>query len=210
METIFWDVDTQIDFIEPDGNLAVEGAVEIKDNLRQLINFARERSIPLLGSVDYHEEEDAEITDDPDFENTFPPHCLAEAEGQDKIEETRPVDPLWVDTAPRKKEELKEQINEHDGEIYFRKQKFDVFSNPNLERTLDIINPEHIVVFGVTLDVCVRFAAEGFFERGHRVSVVKDATRAIDPAKGESLLKNWLQRGLQVVTTEEIVERLGP
>ncbi|MGM0381102.1 MAG: cysteine hydrolase family protein [bacterium] len=205
MTTIFWDVDTQVDFIEPEGNLAVEGAVEIKDNLGKLLRSARQKNIPILGSVDYHEPEDEEITEEPDFEETFPAHCLAGEKGQEKIKETAPEDPLWIHSAPLEKNVLEQKIRNHEGEIYFRKQKFDVFSNPNVQPALEIINPARIVIFGVTLDVCVRFASEGFYEQGYNVTVVEDATKALNPAKGKELLENWKNRGIDTATTEEII-----
>ncbi|MFP4687156.1 MAG: cysteine hydrolase family protein, partial [bacterium] len=98
-----------------------------------------------------------------------------------------------------------EMIEAHDGEIYFRKQKFDCFSNPNLVVALEeIINPAHIVVFGVALDVCVKSAVEGFLDHDYRVSVVKDACRAIDPETGRRLLKNWEQRGTKIISTNQL------
>lgn len=209
MNTIFWDVDTQVDFIEPDGNLAVDGAPQIKDNLQKLLKFARSNDFPVFGSVDYHDPDDEELTDEPDFKNTFPPHCVAGEKGQQKIEETKPKNPLWIDSKPLKKQKLKEKLLEHDSEIYFRKQKFDVFTNPNVEPGMKIVQPEHIIIFGVTLDVCVRFAVEGFFDRGYKVSVIKDATKPIDPEKGESLLDSWINRGINIVSTRGIIENLA-
>ena len=74
--TIFWDVDTQYDFIMPDGKLYIQGAEEILPNLSLLTSFARRNNIQVLGSIDYHTLYDPEISSDPDFQTTFPPHCL--------------------------------------------------------------------------------------------------------------------------------------
>jgi nicotinamidase/pyrazinamidase len=50
-ETIFWDVDTQVDFMLPDGKLYVPGAEQIISRLEALTLYARDHLIPILGSV---------------------------------------------------------------------------------------------------------------------------------------------------------------
>lgn len=205
MEIVMWDVDTQVDFVDPDGRLAVDGAEAIRDNLARITDHARERSLPVWGSVDYHAPDDPELAGDPDFESTFPPHCLRDTDGWRKIPETAPRNPLWIDSEPLDREELTETIRNHDGEIYFRKQAFDAFTNPNLEPALSERNPFGLVVYGVTLDVCVRHAVQGLLERGYQVTVVEDATRAIDPSRRDGLLFDWKNFGVQVLGTEELL-----
>ena len=77
----FWDVDTQRDFIDEDGRLAVPGAAEIVPNLRKLTDFATGHGIPIVASADAHS------PDDPEFEQ-FPPHCVAGTAGEEKIAAT--------------------------------------------------------------------------------------------------------------------------
>src|SRR5213594_1660156 len=207
--TIFWDVDTQHDFIMPDGRLYIQGAETILPKLRALTGFAKEKSVPRLGSVDYHTLKDSEISDSPDFCETFPPHCLVGTPGQAKVEATRPQDPLWIDSLPEKKEALKKRVRQHldrGGEVIFRKQRFDVFSNPNVNTVLDAVRPDRIVVYGVALDVCDRYAIEGLLDRRrYRVALVHDATRAIRPEEGERLLQDWTSRGVSLLTTDQII-----
>ena len=59
MKVVFWDVDTQIDFMEPAGKLYVPGAEEIRLNLAYLTNMGS--GVRLSGSVDAH------VSDDPEF-----------------------------------------------------------------------------------------------------------------------------------------------
>jgi nicotinamidase/pyrazinamidase len=203
MDTIMWDVDTQKDFMEEDGALYVDGAETIRDNLERITETAREEDLPILGSVDYHDPDDEELSDDPDFEDTFPPHCLADTGGQKKIEETRPEDPIWIDSDPVDRPELEERVESHDGEIYVRKQQFDVFSNPNTETLLDIVDPFQIAVYGVTLDVCVRKAVLGLLDLDYQVTVIEDATRALEESGRSELLFKWKNLGVQVVETDD-------
>jgi len=207
--TIFWDVDTQYDFIIPDGKLYIQGAEAILPNLEALTGFAREKSVPLLGSVDYHGLQDPEISDGPDLRDTFPPHCLVDTPGQAKVPATCPKDALWIDSRPEDKEALKQRVRQHlckGGEVFFRKQRFDVFSNPNVDTVLEAVRPDRIVVYGVALDVCDRYAIEGLLSRRrYRVALVHDATRAIRPEEGEKLVQDWASRGVSILTTDQVI-----
>lgn len=202
---IFWDVDTQYDFVMPDGKLYVPGAETIADNLRRLTNYARENGIQICGSVDYHVMSDPEISDDPDLHVTFPPHCLQGAPGQKKVDATKPLNPLWIDNIEYERAKLNEIVAKHRGEILFRKQKFDVFSNPNVPAVLDIINPTDIVVYGVALDVCDAHAIEGFLRLGrYNIFLVKDAAKPIYEEKGRELIEDWSNRGVVMIDTADV------
>ena len=207
-KVVFWDVDTQYDFMMESGNLYVPEAESIIPNLEKLTQYARAQGIPILGSVDEHTEEDVEISDEPDFQNTFPPHCMKDTPGQQKINATKPLKPLWIDTRKYGKKELKDVIEValRGSEMFFTKQKFNVFSNTNVDAALKIIQPEHIVVYGVALDVCNAYAIEGFLKRKqYKIALVADATKPIDPERARQLMERWQAEGVQIVTTEAIL-----
>ena len=203
---IFWDVDTQYDFLTNDGKLYITGAESIISNLSYLTHIARQNNIPVLGSIDYHHPDDEEITNLPDFINTFPPHCLAKTRGAAKIEETAPVNPIWVDSDLLKSSELREVISDLSREIIFRKQRFDVFSNPNTIEILNMLKPENIFVYGVSLDVCVAHAINGMLKANLHANIhlVKDAVKAIYPKKADEFLAEWKKEGVISVTTEQV------
>ena len=205
--TLFWDVDTQVDFIMPDGNLYITDAEKILPNLKRLTDHARTQNIPLFGSVDNHHPDDPEISDQPDFQDTFPPHCLAGTPGQEKVPETGPLNPLWIDPDPANIDTLTKSVLSHIGEIIFRKQWFDVFTNPNVEPLMNAVNPDQIVLYGVALDVCNAHANNGFLERGTApIQLVLDATQAILPDRGQEYVEKWQEQGVKIVSTDEVVE----
>ena len=78
---VFFDVDTQADFMNPTGSLYVKGAETIVPNLKKLMDFARANNIPVLSSADAH------APDDPSF-SEWPPHCVVGTPGQFRIPET--------------------------------------------------------------------------------------------------------------------------
>src|SRR5260370_2986065 len=71
MRTVFFDIDTQIDFMYPAGALYVPGAEGIVPAIQQLNQYARAHGIPVISTMDAHTE------DDPEFK-LWPHHCVAE------------------------------------------------------------------------------------------------------------------------------------
>jgi nicotinamidase/pyrazinamidase len=209
--TIFWDVDTQVDFMVPGGKLYVPDAAAITGNLERLTRYARERSIPRVASVDDHTPRDPEISDRPDFRETFPPHCLRGTEGQKKIPATAMASPVVVPNRREDADAVRARVRGHGGEILIEKSRFDVFSNPNTDAVLDALAPDTIVVYGVAQDVCDAHAIRGFLERGGAsVVFVEDAARPIDAERGRELLEQWKRQGVRVVRTDDVLAgRLG-
>ena len=205
---LFWDVDSQVDFMTPDGKLYVPEAVTLLPNLRRLTGAARDGGIPVVASADDHRTEDAEISETPDFETTYPPHCMSGSPGADRVAETKQEKPVVLGHGPLAKEALEAAL-EGAREILILKRTTDVFSNPNTEGVLRFLDPRRIVIYGVALDVCNRKVVEGLWKRGHRnLDVVVDATKAIDPATGARLLGEWKDKGARLVTTDQVLAEL--
>jgi len=53
-KTVFVDIDTQFDFMNPRGNLYVPDAEDIIDNIKKLFDYAKEHKIKILSSTDAH------------------------------------------------------------------------------------------------------------------------------------------------------------
>src|SRR6266404_2966762 len=70
---IFWDVDTQVDFMLPGGKLYVPGAEKLIPKLKWLTDAAREGRVFIIGDACTH------APDDPEFER-FPRFTSADAE----------------------------------------------------------------------------------------------------------------------------------
>jgi nicotinamidase/pyrazinamidase len=208
-EILFWDVDTQIDFMHPTGALHVPGAEEILPLLARLTEAARRHGVPVLATADDHEPGDAEISDHPDFSTTYPPHCMHGTPGQRKVAETRRPEALVIGHEPLPAAEVRRRVAAAPDAVLLLKKRFDAFSNPNTEEVVEAIAPRRIAIYGVALDVCNRAAVEGLWRRGHRnLTVLTDATRALDPQAGERLLADWRRRGVELATVDEVLARL--
>jgi nicotinamidase/pyrazinamidase len=204
---IFWDVDTQYDFMKADGKLYVPDAEHIIPNLRKLTDFAHGHGVRIVASADDHVREHPEISDTPDWKSTFPPHCFRGTPGQKKIPETALRDPLVIEPETQDSKALGARIQAHGGDILFHKHRFDVFSNSNVLPVLDVLDPQDVVLYGVALDVCDKYAIEGLLEhRPHiRLFAVTDAMKPIDRDVGEHLLREWGDEGVRLVKTSEVV-----
>jgi nicotinamidase/pyrazinamidase len=204
---VFWDVDTQHDFMKADGRLYVPDAESIIPNLARLSDYAHGRGIRVIASADDHVPGHRELSDTPDWTETFPPHCMRGTPGQRKIPETVLRDPLLIEPDPVDTAALRARVRGHKGDILFHKHWFDVFTNPNVGAVLDELAPDHIVLYGVATDVCDRYAIEGLLERrpGLRLTAVTDAMKAIRPDAGERLLADWRRRGVRLATTDDVV-----
>ncbi len=202
---ILWDVDTQVDFMLPHGKLYVPGAEEAAPAMKRLVDAARAAGIAHVASADDHELTDPEITDEPDFTNTFPPHCLRGTRGAEKIPETEQADPLPLALLPYPPG-LIPQLIEGRREILLLKKNFDVFTNPNTQAVVEALDPEEIVLFGVATDVCDAAAILGFLQRGRRVVFVEDAARGLDEQRVAACTAVWRAGGVEFTTSDEVVK----
>lgn len=206
MTRVFWDVDTQVDFMRPDGKLYVGGAEIIADNLAALTDFAHRVGIRIMASSDNHDPTDDELSESPDFTDTFPPHCLRGTEGQGRIPQTTLRDVLVVDPEDAVTDVVR-RVAGHDGDILFHKRYFDVFTNPSVGPVVEALAIDEVVLYGVALDVCNRYAVEGLLSRypDVAITVVTDAVRAINEDGRDALLADWQRRGVALASTDEVV-----
>ena len=193
MNTVFVDVDTQIDFLFPAGALYVPGAEKIIPVVAALNRHAARTGSTVLSSMDAHAE------DDPEFA-TWPPHCVAGTVGQRKPEclllEGRIVVPsvhgavFLLDSCQQ---------------IIIEKQSTDVFSNANLPFVLGHLQAQRYVVYGVVTEICVRCAAFGLLRQGKLVELVSDAVRSLDETKAREMFHEFSAAGGLLTTSAAVM-----
>jgi nicotinamidase/pyrazinamidase len=202
MRRVLWDVDTQVDFVHSGGRLAVSGAERAVPAMRRLVDAARMAAVPHVASADDHELSDAEISAQPDFRTTYPPHCLRGTRGAEKIPETRQGDPVPLALAEVAADWLRGR------EFLLLKKHFDVFTNPHADRVLELLDPEQVILFGVASDVCVDAAIRGLIARGRSVTFVEEAACGLDEARTAACAGAWRRDGVRFVTVDEVLAEL--
>jgi nicotinamidase/pyrazinamidase len=196
--TILWDVDTQVDFMLPAGKLYVPGAEETAPGMARLVAAARERGLVHVASADDHELTDPEISDEPDFSNTYPPHCLRGTRGAAKIPETEQEDPLPLSLIPFPPGLVPDLVADR-REILLLKKNFNVFTNPNTDPLLDALDPDEVT------DVCDDAAILGLLQRDRKVRFVEDAARGLDEGRVAACTAVWRDRGVAFTTVDEVI-----
>jgi len=188
-----FDVDTQIDFMDPAGKLYVPHAEEIIPHLTRLMAYARERNIPVLSSADAH------APDDPEFK-IWPPHCVTGTRGQQRIKETLlpGVVTVPMHSAPFTKPE------KWPSQIIIEKDVYETSANPNFDAILEALGPRRYVVFGVATEYCVRADVLALRQRNEPVELVVDAIKAITEEGGRKALEEMVAAGAELVKTADV------
>ncbi|HLC48749.1 MAG TPA: isochorismatase family protein [Candidatus Norongarragalinales archaeon] len=209
---IFFDSDTQNDFILAAGKMSVHGAENIRKNLQSLTAFGRKRRLKIISSVDRHfgtaKYRGMEMTELEVWGGPFPMHCMDGTPGQKKIKETASRRPCVIENRPYSAAALKKACKS--SEIIIEKQKFSPFSNPNLPRILRMLKVKKAVLYGVTTDYSMRSAALEMRRLGIDVYLVTDASRSynVKPNDGEISVRQMHAAGVHMVSTEKVLREL--
>jgi len=172
MKPVFFDIDTQIDFMFPAGALYVPGAERLVPIIAQL-NHSAEIVVSTMC---------AHTGNDPEFRQ-WPPHCIVGTTGQLKPQSTTRAS----------------------GQIILEKQKFDLFSNPNLPKLLGELAADEYVVYGVVTEYCVKLAALGLLKTGKPVTLVTDAIQSLRAEDGESTIQAFTAAGGKLATSSKLL-----
>lgn len=203
LKKLFWNVDTQEDFIDQAGKLYVKGAENIRPTLKQITEFAKAEGIRVINTCDYHHINSEEISPVPDYATSFPQHCMAGSSGAEFIIETQPESPLLIDWDVELAIFAEFDDPEKFRNIVIRKDAFDVFAgNPNAEKVVEILHPDQVFVYGVTTNVCVDKAVMGLSKRGIKVYVFMDAIKELPnlPLPFEA----WKEAGIGMITFADV------
>src|ERR1700722_10519196 len=124
---VFFDIDTQLDFLYPAGALYVPGAERIVPAIVRLNRHAAQRGIPVVSTADAHLEDDVEF-------KTWPRHCVAGTIGQHKAESTLLEKRVVI---PNRACDLAGAMGTGAQQIIVEKQTVDAFAALNLGGILD-------------------------------------------------------------------------
>jgi len=197
MKTVFVDVDSQLDFLYPAGALYVPGAERIVPAIVRLNQFAGARGIPVISTVDAHDENDPEFA-------SWPPHCIAGTTGQRKPERT------LLDMAVVIPNEESPFFVGGVRQFIVEKQTTDVFRTYTFDRLIECLDADRFVVYGVVTEICVLFAARGLLKAGKKVTVVTDAVQTLKPEDSARALQKVCAMGGKLATVAAIIDLAAP
>ena len=178
MKTVYFDIDTQLDFMVPGGALYVPGAERI---LKEVARLNLQASL-LISTMDAHAEDDVEF-------QVWPHHCVQGTLGQRKVAATLLAGAVTIPNSP--------QIPDWRGarQLLLEKQTVDCFTNPNLAVILRAWNADRYVVYGVVSEICVLNAVKGLLPLGKPVEIVQSAIQHLDEQKARAFLGEVTRAG---------------
>ncbi len=201
-QTIFYDINTQRDFILHDGKFHIEGAEKLVPVWKAITQLARDQKVQIVCSVDCHVPGDTQLKS---WGGPYPDHCMAGTPGQRKIDETAPLNPLMLENREYTPDEIK-QVLDHEGEIVFRRQQFEKLAdNAHLSAILRLVlRPfKDIVMYGVYMESCVDREISALIGVGPKLHIITDAVAVIG-AESPTFHEKLLHEGVELVTFEQL------
>lgn len=171
-------VDVQNDFC-PGGALEVEEGDEVVPVLNEWVREAVRKGALLAASRDWHPKD--HISFDARG-GPWPPHCIQGTVGA----EFHPDLELPKGTAVLSKADEPER------------EAYSAFDGTGLEELLRRRDVRRLFVGGLAQDVCVRASVLDALDLGLEVHLLLDATRPVDPQKGEEAVREMEERGVRI------------
>jgi len=176
-------VDVQRDFC-PGGALPVAGGDEVIPVLNRWIEAARQQHARVVASRDWHPEQHVSFEEQG---GPWPPHCVQGSRGAEFHPDLRLPD---------------------DAEIISKgirpdRDNYSAFDRTALAAELQKADVERVFVGGLAQDVCVRQTVLDARRAGFEVHLIEDATRPVDPEKGELTLQEASAAGVKLETTDD-------
>jgi nicotinamidase/pyrazinamidase len=167
-----------------EGDLVVEPA-------NQLIRRFEERRLPIYITRDWHPPNHCSFRE---FGGPWPAHCIAGTEGaafHEKLHVPGGVGIISKATTPER-------------------EAFSDFDGSDLDRRLNAMNVDHLVVVGLATDYCVKATVLDALAEGFRVSVVIEGIRPVNMKVGDGAkaVEEMRHCGARFVKLAEVLERL--
>jgi len=182
MKTVFFDIDTQIDFMFPAGALYVPGAERLLSIIERLNRYAVDHDIPVVSTTCAHTENDDEFKE-------WPAHCVVGTTGQLKASATVAGKTMVVPNAPADVDVTSAK------QIILEKQQLDLFTNPNMDQLLRQLQADHYLVYGVVTEYCVKCAVMGLLATGKPVTLISDAIETLNRVESDAMIAEFRKRG---------------
>jgi nicotinamidase/pyrazinamidase len=181
-------VDVQVDFCEG-GSLAVNGGAAAAAGISDLIEAAEGRYAMVVATRDWHVDPGAHFAragTEPDFEKSWPAHCVAGTPGAGWHPDLRLPDDVVVVS----KGERQAAFSGFEGHDADRR---------GLDEVLRAAGIDAVDVVGIATSYCVRATALDARRAGYATRVLAPLTADVDPAATPTTLERLARKGITVV-----------
>ena len=175
-------IDMQRDFMEPGGfgdalGNDVQRLQAIVPTLKQLLEFFRSHDLPIFQTIECH---------DPDLSNC-PPAKLKRGNSDLKIGDRGGMGRILIQGEPGNG--IIPELEPMPGEILIPKPGKGAFYNTDLQHYLQSKAITHLLITGVTTEVCVQTTMREANDRGYECLMVEDCTESYFPAFKQATLE---------------------
>jgi nicotinamidase/pyrazinamidase len=183
-------VDLQNDFCEG-GSLAVRGGAEVAARISDYVLGHASEYATILATADWHDDPGGHFAENPDFVDSWPPHCRIGTDGAAFHPETAPAFE-HVDAIFRK--------GEH-AAAYSGFEGFTVESDQRIALAAWLRNKAitQIDIAGIATDHCVRATALDAASAGFETTVLLDLTAGVAPQSTDAALADMRKAKIQLV-----------
>lgn len=201
MRTALIVVDVQNDFCEG-GSLAVAGGAAVAAAVSEHLEDHHGDYAAVAATQDWHIDPGAHFSDEPDYVNSWPVHCVAESRGAHFHPD---LDTDWIQAWFRKGEHDAaysgfEGLLAPDADVPMGDDE-DVDDEPDV--SLDDWLREHEIdavdIVGLATDHCVRATALDAVEAGYDTRVLVDLTAGVAEQSTKRALREMAEAGVEVV-----------
>ena len=199
---VFIDVDTQRDFMYPNGAVYFRQAAQIAPRLARLFSCARRNAYPVV-STTMCLRSNGNGNGSP-CENG----CIEGTNGQKK-----PAFSLLGRRAcfgPNGNTDLPPGLLRRYQQVVFEKRSSNPFDHPKFDRLITGMMVSEYVVFGLVTEDAVKSTVLGLLARGKQVKLVVDATAGRDDHLADMALRLMLAKGARIITTQELAPSMQP
>lgn len=197
-ECVVLDLNTQCDFLLPDGAYPVQNREQLLPALRRIIAWVKRNHAPVVSSLDSHRLN--EVNQHPE-----PAHCVDGSRGQHKIDFTRfpRCNRIEFDNNLCVPLDLFSEFQQ----IIFRSRQKDLLSNPKADRFLTQLPANEFILFGNCLEDSIKFVTLGLITRHRKVTVVRDGCGYSDASMAELAERQLMAKGAGIISVDQLLQR---
>ena len=176
---IFFNINTQRDFFEG-GTYKIPSVEHILTNLNDITQYAKMRGAKVVSTVGWYHPNSKFLSDTPDYNKTYPKHCIMNTEGAKFLKETSPESYFLMDWNSPQGLQFHE-LHENNNVVVTKKSR-DFFEGNTYSESLvhnlgiPIMQRPIFLVYGIDIGPTVL----GLLKRGYSVKVIDDANRNLN------------------------------
>jgi hypothetical protein len=176
---IFFNINTQRDFFEG-GTYKIPSVEHILANLNDITQYAKMRGAKVVSTVGWYHPNSKFLSDTPDYNKTYPKHCIMNTEGAKFLKETSPESYFLMDWNSPQGLQFHE-LHENNNVVVTKKSR-DFFEGNTYSESLvhnlgiPIMQRPIFLVYGIDIGPTVL----GLLKRGYSVKVIDDANRNLN------------------------------